>query len=213
MTEKTKEILERLKAEYPDVRCELNFRTPLELLTATVLSAQTTDRQVNIVTEKLFADCRSLEDFLKLTEEDIRGYIHTLGFFNTKARNLYLLFRQLADRFQGEVPRTMEELTSLPGVGRKTANVMQAVAFGKSAIAVDTHVFRVSHRLGLVSKKADTPLKVELELKKNIPGHIAADAHHWLLLHGRYICTSRAPHCDKCPFDDICPKRLEGSKL
>ena len=146
-------------------------------------------------------------------EAEIYELIKSVSYPNAKAKHLVKLARMLMDDFNGEVPQQMEQLTSLPGVGRKTANVMQAVAFGKSAIAVDTHVFRVSHRLGLVSKKADTPLKVELELKKNIPEHIAADAHHWMLLHGRYICTSRAPHCDKCPFDDICPKRLEGSKL
>ena len=121
--------------------------------------------------------------------------------------------RILVDRYAGEVPDTMEALLSLPGVGRKTANVMQAVAFGRSAIPVDTHVFRVSHRLGLVPRTCDTPLKVERELTKNIPSELAADAHHWLLLHGRYVCTSRAPHCDKCQFEAICPKVMEGSRL
>lgn len=115
--------------------------------------------------------------------------------------------------FNGEVPDTMDKLIKLPGVGRKTSNVIQAVAFGRSVIAVDTHVFRVSHRLGLVSRKANTPLKVESELMANIPAEYATDAHHWLLLHGRYVCTSRKPHCEKCPFDNICPKIMEGSKL
>ena len=202
MTEKTKEILERLKAEYPDVRCELNFRTPLELLTATVLSAQTTDRQVNIVTEKLFADCRSLEDFLKLTEEDIRGYIHTLGFFNTKARNLYLLFRQLADRFQGEVPRTMEELTSLPGVGRKTANVVMSNAFGIPALAVDTHVLRVSNRIGLA--RAATPEETERQLKEAIDRDWWSLSHHLLIFHVRRCCSARKAACERCCIAGLC---------
>jgi len=132
---------------------------------------------------------------------------------NAKARHLVALSRMIVDDYGGAVPDSMDELMRLPGVGRKTANVMQAVAFGRSAIAVDTHVFRVSRRLGLVSRKADTPLKVERELKTAIPPELAADAHHWLLLHGRYICTSRAPHCDKCPFTTFCPKLLDGSKL
>jgi endonuclease-3 len=121
--------------------------------------------------------------------------------------------RMLISDFDGEVPSDIDQLTKLPGVGRKTANVMQAVWFGKSALAVDTHVFRVSHRLGLVPKTATTPLKVEQELMRNIPAEDVPDAHHWLLLHGRYICTSRSPHCGKCPFDAICPKLLENSKL
>ena len=166
MTEKTQEILERLKAAYPDVRCELNYTTPLELLVATVLSAQTTDRQVNIVTARLFRDCRSLEDFLRLSEEELRQYIHTLGFFNTKARNLYRLFRELADRFGGEVPQTREELMSLPGVGRKTANVVLSNAFGIPAMAVDTHVLRVSNRIGLAH--AATPEEPEKQLMQAI---------------------------------------------
>ena len=148
MTEKTERIIQGLREAYPDVRCELNFETPLQLLTATVLSAQTTDRQVNKVTEVLFRDCPGLEELLALSEEEIAQYIRTLGFYNTKARNLYKLFRQLADQFGGEVPRTMEDLTTLPGVGRKTANVVMSNAFGIPAIAVDTHVFRVSNRIG-----------------------------------------------------------------
>ena len=119
----------------------------------------------------------------------------------------------LVKEFGGDVPDTMEDLQKLPGVGRKTANVVQAVAYGRSAIAVDTHVFRVSHRFGLVSSKANTPAKVEEELKKNIPEDKRADAHHWLLLHGRYICQSRQPKCEECPFDSFCPKRLDNSKI
>lgn len=206
-------ILEHFQQKMPQVTTELEYGSVFQLLVAVVLSAQCTDKRVNMITPQLFAQYPDAKAMAQAEETEIYELIKSVSYPNAKAKHLVKLARMLMDDFNGEVPQQMEQLTSLPGVGRKTANVMQAVAFGKSAIAVDTHVFRVSHRLGLVSKKADTPLKVELELKKNIPGHIAADAHHWLLLHGRYICTSRAPHCDKCPFDDICPKRLEGSKL
>ena len=153
MTEKVQKIYEKLKEEYPDVRCELNYETPLQLLVATVLSAQTTDRQVNRVTETFFKDCPDLDHLLQLSQEEIETYIRSLGFYHMKSRNLYMLFRELADRFGGEVPSTMEELTSLPGVGRKTANVVLSNAFGVPAIAVDTHVFRVSNRIGLAMPK------------------------------------------------------------
>jgi endonuclease-3 len=207
MTEKTKDILERLHREYPDVRCELNYETPLELLVATVLSAQTTDRQVNLVTKVLFADCRSLEDYLNLSEEQIRTYIHTLGFFNTKARNLYRLFRQLADRFGGEVPATMEELTSLPGVGRKTANVVLSNAFGVPALAVDTHVLRVSNRIGLAHAK--TPEETEAQLKEAIDESWWTLSHHLLIFHGRRCCHARRPECERCCIREECRERQE----
>ena len=197
----------------PQVTTELEYGSVFQLLVAVVLSAQCTDKRVNMVTPQLFAHYPDARSMAQAEEADIHELIKSVSYPNAKAKHLLKLAQMLVNDFNGEVPRQMEQLTLLPGVGRKTANVMQAVAFGKSAIAVDTHVFRVSHRLGLVSKKADTPLKVEMELKRNIPEHIAADAHHWLLLHGRYICTSRVPHCDKCPFDRICPKRMEGSKL
>ena len=214
---KRKLLYERVTSYFrqamPVARTELNYGTTFQLLVAVMLSAQCTDKRENRMTPQLFAKDPDAKSMAEAEGAVIYELIKSVSYPNAKAKHLVKLARMLMDDFNGEVPQQMEQLTSLPGVGRKTANVMQAVAFGKSAIAVDTHVFRVSHRLGLVSKKADTPLKVELELKKNIPEHIAADAHHWLLLHGRYICTSRAPHCDKCPFDDICPKRLEGSKL
>lgn len=138
--------------------------------------------------------------------DEVYEYIKSVSYPNAKSQHLVSMARMLISDFNGEVPYTMDKLIKLPGVGRKTANVIQAVAFGRSVIAVDTHVFRVSHRLGLVTRKANTPLKVESELMANIPAEYATDAHHWLLLHGRYVCTSRKPHCEKCPFDHFCPK-------
>lgn len=138
--------------------------------------------------------------------DEVYEYIKSVSYPNAKSQHLVSMARMLISDFNGEVPDTMDKLIKLPGVGRKTANVIQAVAFGRSVIAVDTHVFRVSHRLGLVTRKANTPLKVESELMANIPAEYATDAHHWLLLHGRYVCTSRKPHCEKCPFDHFCPK-------
>lgn len=187
MTEKTERIIQGLREAYPDVRCELNFETPLQLLTATVLSAQTTDRQVNKVTEVLFRDCPGLEELLALSEEEIAQYIRTLGFYNTKARNLYKLFRQLADQFGGEVPRTMEDLTTLPGVGRKTANVVMSNAFGIPAIAVDTHVFRVSNRIGLAN--AATVEETEAQLQKAIRRDLWSLSHHLLIFMGGAVAA------------------------
>ena len=207
MTKKTERILQGLREAYPDVRCELNFETPLQLLTATVLSAQTTDRQVNKVTEVLFRDCPGLEALLALSEEEIAQYIHTLGFYNTKARNLFRLFRQLADQFGGEVPRTMEELTTLPGVGRKTANVVMSNAFGIPAIAVDTHVFRVSNRIGLAN--ATTVEETEKQLQKAIRKDLWSLSHHLLIFHGRRGCSARGPKCEECGISQDCRQRQD----
>ncbi|MBC8543305.1 endonuclease III [Bianquea renquensis] len=207
MTKKTERILQGLREAYPDVRCELNFETPLQLLTATVLSAQTTDRQVNKVTEVLFRDCPGLEALLALSEEEIAQYIHTLGFYNTKARNLFRLFRQLADQFGGEVPRTMEELTTLPGVGRKTANVVMSNAFGIPAIAVDTHVFRVSNRIGLAN--ATTVEETEKQLQKAIRKDLWSLSHHLLIFHGRRCCSARGPKCEECGISQDCRQRQD----
>ena len=202
MTERVQEIVNRLKEEYPDVKCELDFETPLQLLIATVLSAQTTDKQVNKVTAKLFADCPDLDAFLRLSKEDIKGYIHTLGFYNSKADHLYLLFRQLANDFQGEVPKTMEELIKLSGVGRKTANVVMSNAFGVPAIAVDTHVFRVSNRIGLAH--ADNVMETEEQLMKVIDRELWTLCHHLLIFHGRRCCSARKPNCEKCVIRTYC---------
>ena len=210
MTKKTERIIQGLRDAYPDVRCELNFETPLQLLTATVLSAQTTDRQVNKVTEVLFRDCPGLEALLALSEEEIAQYIHTLGFYNTKARNLFKLFRQLADQFGGEVPRTMEELTMLPGVGRKTANVVMSNAFGIPAIAVDTHVFRVSNRIGLAN--ATTVEETEKQLQKAIRKDLWSLSHHLLIFHGRRCCSARGPKCKECSISQDCRQRREEER-
>ncbi len=206
-------LLDYFQKEMPRVTTELEFGSVFQLLVAVILSAQCTDKRINAITPELFKAFPDAKSMAAARPDDIFPYIKSASYPNSKARHLVEMSRMIMSDFNGEVPDTMEDLVKLPGVGRKTANVIQAVAYGRSAIAVDTHVFRVSHRLGLVSRKSDTPLKVEMELKTNIPPELAADAHHWLLLHGRYICTSRSPHCDKCPFESFCPKILESSKL
>ena len=215
MTEKTREILDRLAKAYPDAACELEFEDPLQRITATVLSAQTTDRQVNKVTRVLFADYPDLDSLLTLSQDQIRDYIHTVGFFNTKAEHLYYMWRQIKEEFGGQVPHTMEELTRLPGVGRKTANVVLANAFGIPALAVDTHVFRVSNRLGLAHAK--TAEETEKQLKEAIDKDRWSLSHHLLIFHGRRCCKARKPMCEACPVKDLCqfygeasPKKEEG---
>lgn len=183
---------------------ELHFSNPFELLVAVVLSAQCTDKRINQVTPRLFADFPVPEAMAATTPEVIYDYIKSVSYPNNKAKHLVGLAKMLVERFGGEVPSTLEELTQLPGVGRKTANVIQAVAFGKAALAVDTHVFRVSHRLGLVPQRCTTPYSVEVELKKHISEQLVASSHYWLLLHGRYTCLARKPKCDKCGLRDVC---------
>lgn len=183
---------------------ELHFSNSFELLVAVVLSAQCTDKRINQVTPRLFTDFPVPEAMAATTPEVIYDYIKSVSYPNNKAKHLVGLAKMLVERFGGEVPSTLEELTQLPGVGRKTANVIQAVAFGKAALAVDTHVFRVSHRLGLVPQRCTTPYSVEVELKKHIPEQLVASSHYWLLLHGRYTCLARKPKCDKCGLRDVC---------
>ena len=206
-------ILAYFSEKMPKVTTELEFGSVFQLLVATVLSAQCTDKRINLVTPELFRLYPDPKSMSQAEVEDIFSLISSVSYPNSKAKHLSEMSKMLVKEFGGDVPDTMEDLQKLPGVGRKTANVVQAVAYGRSAIAVDTHVFRVSHRLGLVSSKANTPAKVEEELKKNIPESQRADAHHWLLLHGRYICQSRQPKCKECPFGDFCPKLLVNSKL
>lgn len=206
-------VLEHFEKEMPSVTTELEFGSVFQLLVSVILSAQCTDKRVNMVTPLLFERYPDARTMAQAEPDEVYEYIRSVSYPNSKARHLVEMSRMLMEKHDGEVPGSMNELLKLPGVGRKTANVVQAVAFGRSVIAVDTHVFRVSHRLGLVPKTCDTPLKVEKELMKNIPFGQVADAHHWLLLHGRYVCTSRVPHCDKCPFDAFCPKVMDGSKL
>lgn len=212
-SERYSHVLEYFKKNMQHVTTELEFGSVFQLLVATLLSAQCTDKRVNIVTPELFRRYPDARSMAQADEEDIYEYIRSVSYPNAKAKHLVRMANELCENFNGEVPATMEGLTSLSGVGRKTANVLLAVAFGKAAMPVDTHVFRVSHRLGLVGKTATTPLDVEKTLVKNIPEDMQADAHHWLLLHGRYVCTSRVPHCKDCPFDEFCPKLMENSKV
>ena len=201
-------LLQYFSEKMPKVTTELEFGSVFQLLVATVLSAQCTDKRINQVTPELFRHYPDPKSMSQAELEDIFELIRSVSYPNSKAKHLSEMSKMLVSDFDGKVPDTMEDLQKLPGVGRKTANVVQAVAYGRSAIAVDTHVFRVSHRLGLVPQRANTPLKVEQELMRNIPAEDVPNAHHWLLLHGRYICTSRKPHCEKCPFDGICPKKI-----
>lgn len=206
-------VLDYFRREMPEVNTELQFQSVFQLLVAVVLSAQCTDKRINQVTPELFRHYPDARSMAQAEPEDVLEYISSVSYPNSKARHLVELSRQLVERHDGEVPSDMNALLDLPGVGRKTANVMQAVAFGRSAMAVDTHVYRVSHRLGLVPRSANTPLKVEQHLMKHIPQADIPLAHHWLLLHGRYVCTSRAPHCERCELEAICPKLLDGSRL
>lgn len=206
-------VLSYFRELHPEVTTELEFGSVFQLLVAVVLSAQCTDKRVNQVTPELFAHYPDAQAMAEADESEIYEYVKSVSYPNAKARHLVELSRMLVDEYSGEVPNDFDALLRLPGVGRKTANVMQAVAFGQSAMPVDTHVYRVSHRLGLVPSTADTPLKVEKMLVKHIPAEDLARAHHWLLLHGRYVCTSRKPHCDKCELSNICPKKIENSKL
>jgi endonuclease III len=200
--EKTKRILAILEYTYFDATCALQFANPFELLISTILSAQCTDRQVNIITEKLFRTFSGPEDFAMLTPEELEPHIKSCGFYKNKASNIVMTCRTLLDRFNGEVPRTMEELRLLPGVGRKTANVVLSNAFGEDTIAVDTHVFRVSNRIGLANAK--TPEEVENQLMARIPKVQWSQAHHWLIWHGRLVCHARKPECHRCPLLEQC---------
>jgi endonuclease-3 len=201
------EILSRLRDLNPRPTTELEYASPFELLIAVVLSAQATDVGVNKATRRLFPVARTPAAILALGEESLKRYISTIGLFNAKAKNVIALCRQLIEQHGGEVPRERAALEALPGVGRKTANVVLNTAFGEATIAVDTHIFRVSRRLGL--SRGRTPLAVEQDLLKTVPGEFLRDVHHWLILHGRYTCKARKPDCHKCPVLDLCPYRLK----
>lgn len=211
--ERYKFILDYFKEISSEVTTELEFGSAFQLLVATLLSAQCTDKRINQVTPALFARYPDAPSMAQATAEDIFTFVRSVSYPNSKSKHLVEMAQMLVRDFEGEVPDNTTDLVKLPGVGRKTANVVQAVWYGKAKIAVDTHVYRVSHRLGLVSQKSNTPLKVELELMKYIPEADVSSAHHWLLLHGRYICQSLRPKCEKCPFEAICPKRMNFSKL
>ena len=195
------EILRLLAQTYPEAKPELNFSNPYETLVAVILSAQCTDRQVNKVTPAVFDRYPDVAAMAKAEEDDLYPMVKSCG-FKTKASNIIAACRIIMEKHGGEVPHTMEELTALPGVGRKTANVVMATAFGLPAIAVDTHVFRVSNRLGLA--KADNVLDTEMQLRRAIPKEDWSSAHHWLIWHGRRVCSARNPHCAECPLNGLC---------
>lgn len=197
-----KKVLEILGKTYPDATCELNHTNPFELLIATVLSAQSTDKRVNIVTEELFKQYKTPDDFLKLTEEQLADLIRSIGFYRTKSKNILKLCEILVNEHDSKVPSDREELMKLPGVGRKTANVVVSNAFGQNAIAVDTHVFRVSNRIGLAS--SDNVHDTEEDLMRNIEENQWTKAHHLIIFHGRRICKARRPLCHECPLTEYC---------
>ena len=199
---KVHEFFKRLQTLNPEPRGELQYTNPFTLLVAVVLSAQATDAGVNKATPALFAAADTPQKMVKLGEDKIRDYIKTIGLYKGKAKNVYALSQILIDEHEGDVPRTRDELVKLPGVGRKTANVVLNIAFGEPTIAVDTHIFRVSNRTGLAP--GATVEKVEEKLEKVVPDEFKLHAHHWLILHGRYICKARKPDCPACPVRDLC---------
>ena len=208
---KLQAVLQLLEASYPSVKPALEFSSPFELLVATILSAQCTDRQVNICTRSLFPVYHTPEQFARLDLRELEEYIHSCGFFHTKASNIIAASKILCDTFGGIVPANFEDLLSLPGVGRKTANVVLSNAFGIPAIAVDTHVFRVSNRIGLA--EASNVEKTEQQLMKNIPEADWGRAHHWLIYHGRQICSAQRPKCELCTLCNLCQFRTSRKIL
>ena len=199
---KRREIFSRFRAANPHPTTELEYSTPFELLVAVVLSAQATDVSVNAATRHLFPVANTPQAMLALGEEKLRGYIQRIGLYKTKAKHVMQTCRLLLEKHDGNVPQTREELEALPGVGRKTANVILNTAFGQPTIAVDTHIFRVSNRIGLAPGK--DVMEVERKLLKFVPEEFKHDAHHWLILHGRYVCRARKPNCGACIIRDLC---------
>lgn len=207
---KRRQIFERLRDANPNPTTELDYATPFQLLIAVILSAQATDRSVNLATRELFAKAPTAKQMLALGEAGLREQIKTIGLFNSKARHIIATCAILLERHGGEVPDQREALEALPGVGRKTANVILNTAFGQPTIAVDTHIFRVSNRTRIAPGK--TVLEVERRLERLVPTEFKRDAHHWLILHGRYCCTARRPRCGSCPIAELCEfpeKRLD----
>ena len=202
--ERYEAVIAYFEQTMPVAETELHFGNDFQLLVAVMLSAQCTDKRVNMVTPALFEAFPTPAAMAAASEEEVLAYVKSVSYPNSKAKHLVEAARQLTERFGGEVPSTLDELTSLPGVGRKTANVVMSVVFGKAAMAVDTHVFRVSHRIGLVAEKAKTPLAVEQELVKHFPEALIPKAHHWLILHGRYVCKALKPLCMECGLRHAC---------
>ena len=206
-------ILDYFRKNVGEVSTELMFGSAFQLLCVTLLSAQCTDKRINAITPALFAKFPDAKAMAAAEVEDVFELVRSVSYPNSKAKHLVEMARMVVDAYGGEIPSDPNELVKLPGVGRKTANVLQAVWLGKPTLAVDTHVYRVSHRLGLVPADANTPRKVEDYLMRNIPLNEVSSAHHWILLHGRYICKSLRPMCEKCPFEFFCPKNMDNSKL
>ncbi|NSJ92573.1 endonuclease III [Coprococcus sp. MSK.21.13] len=200
--ERIKRVLDILGKTYPEAKCQLDFKSPYELLVSTILSAQCTDKRVNKVTSELFKEYNTPEKMLQLSQEELGTKIKSCGLYNNKSMNILEASKKILQDFKGKVPQTMRELMSLPGVGRKTANVVLSNAFGIPAIAVDTHVFRVSNRIGIA--KGKNPNEVEMELMKNIDRDMWSITHHYLIWHGRYTCKSRKPQCEQCPIAPYC---------
>ncbi len=208
--QKRYEIFTRLREHNPEPTTELQYNSTFELLIAVILSAQATDVSVNKATEKLFAKAHTPQAMLKLGEDGLKKYIKTIGLYNSKAKNIIKTCKILIDEYDGEVPNNQKALESLPGVGRKTANVVRNTAFGEPTIAVDTHIFRVSNRTGIAPGK--TVLEVEKKLLKVVPEEFKKDAHHWLILHGRYTCIARKPRCGACIIEDLCEYRDKANE-
>ena len=204
-------VIDYFQREMPDAQSELHFDSTYQLLVAVMLSAQCTDKRVNMVTPSLFAAYPTPESMAAADEAEVERYISSISYPHSKANHLVGMARMLVEDFNGQVPSSMDDLLKLPGVGRKTANVILSIAYGESTMAVDTHVFRVSHRIGLVSKRCTTPFSVEKELTKMFPPELIPLAHHWLLLHGRYVCKASKPSCDKCGIRQFC-KHNESTK-
>ncbi|MBI5753305.1 MAG: endonuclease III [Hydrogenophilales bacterium] len=207
---KRHEIFSRLRDLNPHPATELEYQTPFELLLAVILSAQATDKGVNLATRKLFPKANTPAAIYKLGIPGLERYIQTIGLYHSKAKHIIATCKTLAEQYGGEVPREREALESLPGVGRKTANVILNTAFGEPAIAVDTHIFRVANRTGIAPGK--TVLEVERKLLKFVPDEFKHDAHHWLILHGRYVCKARKPNCPECLIRDLCEYKLKTAK-
>ncbi|MBP3711001.1 MAG: endonuclease III [Bacteroidaceae bacterium] len=208
-----REVAEYFRKAMPEAKTELHYNDPFQLLVAVILSAQCTDKRINQVTPRLFEDYPNAEAMALASPEVIYDYIRSVSYPNSKAKHLVEMARMLWEKHQGEVPQDMKQLTELPGVGRKTANVVLSVVWGEARMAVDTHVFRVSHRLGLVPKTCTTPLSVEQTLTRFFNKEDIPDAHHWLILHGRYVCTSQRPKCDKCGISHLCKTYQTKNKI
>lgn len=203
-SERYEKLIAYFSVHQPQAETELHYDNPYQLLVAVILSAQCTDKRVNLTTPAIFERFPTAQDLAASNYDELFPYIKSISYPNNKTKHLLGMAKMLVEDFGGQVPDTLEDLQKLPGVGRKTANVIVSVVFGQAAMAVDTHVFRVSHRLGLVTQTAETPLEVEKQLVKHLPEQYIAVGHHWLILHGRYICLARKPKCEICPLTSFC---------